>query len=56
MRAGPLVDRLGCLAGLTFHDRGGNGVTKIMKYHFYRLVKSLRMKLLQKIVRQIGGT
>ena len=29
---------------------------KIMKYHFYRLVKSLRMKLPQKIVRQIGGT
>jgi len=27
-----------------------------MKYHFYRLVKSLRMKLPQKIVRQIGGT
>jgi hypothetical protein len=42
-QAYPRVDRLGCLAGLTFHDRGGNGVTKIMKYHFYRLVKYLRM-------------
>ena len=56
MRAGPLVDRLGCLAGLTFHDRGGNGVTKIMKYHFYRLVKYLRMAGRGKIICRGMGT
>jgi hypothetical protein len=41
---------------LTFHDRGGNGVTKIMKYHFYRLVKYLRMAWREKIICRGMGT
>ena len=54
--AGPWVDRLGFLAGLTFHDQGGNGVTKIMKYHFYRLVKYLRMGWREKMNGRGMGT
>ena len=54
--AGPWVDRLGFLAGLIFHDRGGNGVTKFMKYHFYRLVKYLRMGWREKMNGRGMGT
>jgi hypothetical protein len=56
LRADPQVDRLGCLAGLTFHGHGGNGVTKIMKYHFYRLVKYLRMGGREKMISREMGT